>query len=113
MSVSWEVAEQFKGNWLREYFLSCLGASALGRSGIKKSIRQALSSFGGFFRATRCRHSAVKSVLFVLAVRESGGRIFSPKDPSKRGSLFQKFSPESEFAEKNLRTVVKSILLSG
>lgn len=24
MSVSWEVAEQFKGNWLREYFLSCL-----------------------------------------------------------------------------------------
>lgn len=35
MSVSWEVAEQFQGNWLRESFLSCLGASALGRSGIQ------------------------------------------------------------------------------
>lgn len=99
MSVSWEVAEQFKGNWLREYFLSCLGASALGRSGIKKIYPS--SSFKLWRpKATRCRHSAVKSVLFVLAVRESGGRIFSPKDPSKRGSLFHQFSPESEFAEK-------------
>ena len=105
MSVSWEVAEQFQGNWLRESFLSCLGASALGRSG-KKSIYPSSSfKLWSLILPLQALGSKVSSFC-ISGTRERWSHIQSEGPFKQRGarSFINLVQSQSSQRKKNLRT---------